>query len=383
MNNTNTANERYHGLDFLRAIAMMLGVLLHAQLLYIDIETLAEIDKNLLTIVPEASLLNFTLFVWIHLWRMPVFFILAGFFAHIVINRKGDSYFIIDRIIRILCPLILFMLFYAYIFQTPITELGHLWFLYYLVLFYALLYLLVGFFSILSKIIGDMPSRIFTIFHRWLFSSPKTLLFLIIPMILLNFLARDSGLWNLQAANILEIKIKAFIFFFFFFLIGYFLSENKQLLQKIACKKYVFSSLGVGLLLFLIAIAFFIADETAEQSIIWREATVIILAGSAIFFWAFGIIAFSTVFFFEQRRWISFLVEISYSTYLIHIVIVIGFAAFLISEQLEQHFAILINCIVSLIICIAFYYVFVKYTPLGWLINGYHKSPLKINVLKN
>ena len=32
-------------------------------------------------------------------------------------------------------------------------------------------------------------------------------------------------------------------------------------------------------------------------------------------------------------------------------------------------------------VCVVLYYVFIKFTPLNWLINGYSKSPLKLKFL--
>ena len=78
--------ERYHGLDLLRAFAMMLGLLIHANEAY----QIPEIAKAM----GMPSFINLPgwmdlMEVWIHLWRMPLFFVLAGFFGCMIVQRRG------------------------------------------------------------------------------------------------------------------------------------------------------------------------------------------------------------------------------------------------------------------------------------------------------
>ena len=61
------------GLDFLRAFALLMGVLLHALSMYLEPADGSEPR-------PVAGIL----FVWIHTWRMPLFMLLAGFFTALV-----------------------------------------------------------------------------------------------------------------------------------------------------------------------------------------------------------------------------------------------------------------------------------------------------------
>ena len=75
-------NARYHGLDALRAIAMILGIVVHASLPFFDTRGIWPSDEY------ESPLIQ-SIFSFIHLWRMPLFFILAGFFANLVISRKS------------------------------------------------------------------------------------------------------------------------------------------------------------------------------------------------------------------------------------------------------------------------------------------------------
>ena len=72
-------NQRFHGLDALRGFAMLLGIVLHAALPYMGFgESMIWPSDN------DDSRLIVIIFQFIHLWRMPVFFILSGFFASLL-----------------------------------------------------------------------------------------------------------------------------------------------------------------------------------------------------------------------------------------------------------------------------------------------------------
>ena len=59
---------RYHGLDALRALAMAMGIVLHAALPYFFTDGFWPADDHSKPIK--------AIFEFIHIWRMPVFFIL-------------------------------------------------------------------------------------------------------------------------------------------------------------------------------------------------------------------------------------------------------------------------------------------------------------------
>jgi hypothetical protein len=84
---------------------MLLGIVLHATLPYfarmVGIESWWPADD-------DQSLALFLLFDFIHVWRMPVFFLLAGFFAHLMLERRSMAAFMRDRLLRIAVPLGLF-----------------------------------------------------------------------------------------------------------------------------------------------------------------------------------------------------------------------------------------------------------------------------------
>ena len=69
---------RYHGLDGLRAAMMLLGLFLHALVSYMHVPVIEGIwpfrDAS------RHAMWTHLLF-FIHIFRMPVFYVMAGFFA--------------------------------------------------------------------------------------------------------------------------------------------------------------------------------------------------------------------------------------------------------------------------------------------------------------
>ena len=94
---------RIHYLDNLRALAMLLGVYLHGALAYAEPSRSVWIATN-----PQGNVAIDASIWWIHLFRMSLFFLLSGYFAKLMIQRKGLKPFLWNRGIRIALPFVLF-----------------------------------------------------------------------------------------------------------------------------------------------------------------------------------------------------------------------------------------------------------------------------------
>jgi len=89
-------------LDALRGIAMLLGIVLHACLSYFPCPwPVQDTRQNALFFMPYAV---------IHMFRMPLFFIISGFFTMFILQRHGLGGMIRQRVERILIPLLLALL---------------------------------------------------------------------------------------------------------------------------------------------------------------------------------------------------------------------------------------------------------------------------------
>jgi surface polysaccharide O-acyltransferase-like enzyme len=95
------SSERVFALDALRAIMMMLGIVIHASITYgvFDYKTGWSFkDSNTNPI--------FDLVVsYIHSFRMPVFFVVSGYFGALLFYKKGPKAMLMNRYKRIVLPL--------------------------------------------------------------------------------------------------------------------------------------------------------------------------------------------------------------------------------------------------------------------------------------
>jgi len=139
-----SGGSRLYHLDLLRGLLMMLGVVLHTMAVFsVDGNWNISADKSVAYADPVRD--------FIHLFRMPAFFIIAGFFSALVLMKQGEKQYLKTRLVRLGIPL----LFAGLVFNLPLSPfinsklseegwltyiisgqwLGHLWFLGVLILY--------------------------------------------------------------------------------------------------------------------------------------------------------------------------------------------------------------------------------------------------------
>ncbi|MBL9174621.1 MAG: acyltransferase family protein [Verrucomicrobiales bacterium] len=84
---SNGGAPRYHALDSLRAVAMLLGILYHALLFGGGMGSMFGGTPG-----PDARLME-----WIHSFRMPMFFMISGFFCHMMLTKYGVGRYLSRR----------------------------------------------------------------------------------------------------------------------------------------------------------------------------------------------------------------------------------------------------------------------------------------------
>lgn len=96
-----TANRRLDYLDAVRAFALLLGIVFHASLSFTPIY----IGWAVMDISTSPTILGFMLVS--HSFRMPLFFLIAGFFSHYSYHRRGAGAFYKSRLVRIAIPFVI------------------------------------------------------------------------------------------------------------------------------------------------------------------------------------------------------------------------------------------------------------------------------------
>jgi hypothetical protein len=95
---------RYHGFDALRAWAMSMGIVLHAAWIMMPGEVGAPMTDVSASPVTEFIVLA------IHTFRMQLFFVVAGLFACLLLRKRGLGKLALNRVQRIVLPLVAFWL---------------------------------------------------------------------------------------------------------------------------------------------------------------------------------------------------------------------------------------------------------------------------------
>lgn len=97
------ANARFHYMDNLRALAMLTGVVFHGALAY------SVLAHPFWPTADKGQSLLIDVFAWFfHLFRMPLFFVVAGFFAALLVKKRSMGGMLKNRFMRIILPLIVF-----------------------------------------------------------------------------------------------------------------------------------------------------------------------------------------------------------------------------------------------------------------------------------
>jgi len=379
--------QRIHYLDNLRALAMLLGVFLHSALAY------ARPAQSVWLATDTKSSIAVDISIWfIHLFRMGLFFFLSGYFAKLVIERKGLRHFLWNRCLRIVAP---FLLFYPFLLasmtvvivfaisylveprglmgliaavatgdsagqkrQPPGTM--HLWFLYYLAAF-----------SVLSALLYNV---------KWLtldncFKRPVFLF--VCPLILIP--GAFAGGTPLPAPESFIPHWWPFAFYGSFYVAGWQLFGREQFLDS--WRPYVWLVAMISSAMFVPYYMLMpvldlnsIVAGTAQQS----NGIRIVLAGLT----AYLSVLLTILSLLLAHRYLagkspllSFVADSSYWVYLLHLPIVLFLQTLLVPLALPWWLKFIAVLVGTMVPCMATYVVFVRYTPLGRLLHGKRSFP--------
>jgi len=275
------SNERYPDLDFVRAVVMLLGLVLHVSLFFMPPHELFWGTGEYVGDEMDLQFCNV-----IHLFRMQLFFLMAGFFAQLVIERKSYEQFVSDRFKRIFIPFVVGILVILPVFKFLMNGFGnyyksefdgmnflerfrsvflfktldgvpgvndnliHYWFIYYLLILYTAHFLLRSVFVYfgIKKIPGVDALLRMGLGTRWGFLALGLLSFPF-QYLLVNISFGPSG-FNVPLIDL--------AFYFVFYLFGTALYVNRHLLANMAKNAWFLIAISVPFIFFLLAPAYII-----------------------------------------------------------------------------------------------------------------------------
>lgn len=356
--------QRIHYFDAMRAFAVMLGIVLHSAAGYM--------------VYPVPQWPNFSggniIFdytTWIiHMFRVPLFFFIAGFFAYQLWHRVASWEFLKNRFKRILIP----FLICGFVFNLPklltaiflhhlnsvhdffsvYSDLGYTWFLEYLLIFY-LVFVATIFLLNQNKINLTVRKLLLTKWHL--------IIFLIVPYILLNH-------YHVHNIPIMLSIIPSGILLLFYgsyFFLGVVLAKNHDLLEHYFKWHRSYFVLGT------LAVILNVVLQTPGKNV---YAPLLLLSFGIASFALFYLFVLVCMRFYSQpNKVIRYIAQASYWIYLIQVYLILDLQSALRGYNIFTQFGVI--TITTLLLSLFTYELFFRFRRKSTGQLKQHTVPLK------
>jgi glucan biosynthesis protein C len=380
-------NRRYYSLDALRGSMMMLGILLHGSQWYM-VNPPAGLPMPL---DPSRAYVFDVIMHFIHSFRMPLFFVLAGFFTSLLVGKRDFKGAILNRVDRILKPLLLAVVtilpltmvflvsfmasarfgthqFLAEPDQLKIIQgelesagfpvgqpsLGHLWFLYYLMYFY----LLIPVCFLLSRWSLKLNTRPIV-------TSPWFFVALSLYTVLTLWYFRGGVLF--EGFIFITPHPPSLLYYGSFFVLGYLFHNHRSILETF--RDHVGWFAVISLLLFPASMYATHLDLANEMSGEYHGYAVFL---NAFLTWSLIYLFMGTFLRFLDfdSPWILYVSNSSYWVYLLHMPVIVFAAWALLPYELPAIVKFLVATSFTTLVCLLTYHYLVQNSWLSVLLNG-------------
>jgi glucan biosynthesis protein C len=381
--------ERIHSLDSLRAIMMLLGLVIHSAITYgiINYGNAWSLKD------PETTHISNDFIVYfIHSFRMPIFFVVAGFFGALLFYERKPLKMVKNRLSRIVFPFIVFLLILSplIIFSFSYTQLlfngsdtalettlsyfsnplilipqmtYHLWFLYYLAL---ITFASVGL-GLIFKKTPSISNRI-SLSFSWVIGKP--VLRILVFAGLTSIVYFLMGTYQVETSTSFIPDLNTFIFYFFFYIIGWILFKSKHLLDSIMRLDWICTIVGLVLLSF----HFFMHSSLSFEMHIIANSIIVWL-------FIFGITGLFIRYGSNHSSAMRYISDSSYWVYLVHLFLTAIIPSFIVDWPLPATIKFLFVLISTGIICFVSYHYLVRGSFIGKFLNG-RKYTRKLSDIK-
>ncbi|RIV20496.1 hypothetical protein DYU11_20850 [Fibrisoma montanum] len=372
----------YHSLDNLRTSMMLMGLVLHAAGPYMNTAYFPD--------DPKANHEVFdTLFLFIHTFRMPAFFIMSGFFSALLVERRGVSLFIKNRAHRILLPFlvgyftvnILIQAAYVYCFSNHtiapviewfstgtfllpvITPTVHLWFLYFLLIYYLGVYVAV-------RLNGSKPSLPGQAISRWLVSSWAIPAWIAFSALFLWFMPGATFYTPSDLTPSPIILAGLFTYFVF----GWLLFQQAHRLALLKRPAWWLLLGGLVVFVFYARLMWQINANTALPTTYRVDLS--ILSASSTWLISFGLIGLFERYLNQPSAVSRYLAQSSYWVYIIHLLICVYIQVWLIPIEWSAFEKYALVLVITVVLSLVSYDLLVRDTVLGQVLNGRRATPI-------
>jgi peptidoglycan/LPS O-acetylase OafA/YrhL len=381
------STERLHALDAVRGFALLLGVALHATLSYLPGA------KAFWIVADDSSLALAGLFYWIHLFRMTLFFLIAGFFGRLLLERLGLRAFVRDRMRRIVAvlacawPLVFPAIVLVLVGATAVQHGGtlpptpppppmsasnfpltHLWFLYVLAMFYGAALALRGMAGLLDRRARAMAC-VDAIARK--LSGPAAAFVLAMPAALALAMTAKWPMWfGVPTPDTgLVPNTAALVSYGVAFACGWLLQRQPPLLARITSTRWhnlLVALAGTAGCLAIVGLKPVLAPAAGDATT-WIYAGLYAAAGWA---WALALLGLALRYcagYSATRRYLS---DASYWIYLVHLPLVMALQVWTSRLALPWWFEFPLLLAVGTALMLGSYEWFVRHGRIGAWLNG-------------
>jgi glucan biosynthesis protein C len=371
--------RRYHSLDAVRAAMMLLGLVIHSAASY----TATSLGAAWPYWDPQKSTLFDLVVFSIHLFRMPVFFVVAGFFAALLYCRDGAACFAINRFRRVLVPLALFwipifpLVAAGFTFAngraaglidwTPITSgsflqhptLIHFWFLWDLAIFYAAALLVV-------PVASRAPERWRQGVDRW-FARIATRVWgacALAGLTTLTLLPMEVPALETSAEFVPPVRV--LLAYAVFFSFGWLLFRRRDIIVPIGARWK--APMAAGVLASALYLVVTVGRPIADPRMLHLAG--VALAALSMWLLIFGILGAFVSLMDHPRPLVRYLSDAAYWMYLVHLPITIWVPGALAATGLPAIVKFFVVFLTTTSVTVLTYHLFVRSTAIGALLNG-------------
>ena len=385
-------SDRLHGLDAVRAFALVLGIFFHASASFMPSGKLTMMW--MIMDAERSTALGLTFYV-LHIFRMTTFFVIAGFFARMLFHRRGPAGFAKDRGKRIALPLvagwpIVMGAIVAAVVGGTLIQYGgpppfgpppesppqplafpltHLWFLYVLIVLYVLGVAGRAAFVTVDRG-GSLRAGIDRVVSVLVRGAIAPLLLAIPAAVALNGYSGWMPWVGIPTPDSSLIpNLPALAEFGVAFVFGWLLQRQTGLLSAIEklWPLYLAAALALtGAGLWQVGIAPTNTTEVPGLNRPLYAATYTLAAWT----WTFAFIGLSLRFLSGYSAWRRYLADASYWLYIVHLPLVIFLQGVVAKYAWPAELKYLLILDIAFPLMMGSYHVMVRYTWLGAILNG-------------
>lgn len=399
MREARPSSPRLHYFDYLRSFAVLLGLGLHSAMVYTTSDLYSWYIK-----IKNGFIWIDNLILIIHIYYMPLFFFIAGFFANNIYKKYHLSGLIQNRFHRIVIIFLIVMLILLPGYTTDMVRAMYVtylskggsaltqnqivpwvittikqgfasgaiwhyynntysyWFLYYLMLYYLASIIVILVMKVSVKCFSSkILSNIYKIFS-FIYTSPFALT--LILFIILSF----SQKWYIDIDLRFNSPPHIIIYYAVFYFMGWFMCQYDTINY---CTKYSIIYFMVAILMCVAYLVLYTLQfNYGDVHYAYYKMLCMFFYGSAAIFLVKSSIGLAINYLNKPRKVVRYLADASYWLYISQIPLVVLMQIIMIQTSYNyiiQYLCIFLSSLLILLIC---YKLFVRHTWIGQLLNG-------------